>query len=140
MTLVSNNFSFELFSFDPEWKEDDMEELLDGVDNPLDFQNILTSNASKVNLQPYYAKDEIYWDSKDVGIICGYTPQIMKDIVRKVRLIEMALGDGINCYATDLKGRISADSTRFISLLKSFITLFIIFPRQNSNLRVRLKS
>ena len=28
MSLVTSNMSFELFSFDPEWKDDQMEELL----------------------------------------------------------------------------------------------------------------
>ena len=37
-------------------------------DNPLDFKNILTSNADKVKAQPYYVNGETYWDSKDIGL------------------------------------------------------------------------
>ena len=50
MTLINKNFQFDLFSFDPEWRDDSkMYELLDGVKNPLDFKQVLESNTDKAN-------------------------------------------------------------------------------------------
>lgn len=88
MTLTTKNFSYDLFSFDPEWQEDDMDQLLEGVENRLDFKEVIERNADKISITNYVIKDEICWNANEIGKIFGYANRKIKDIINAAGLVK----------------------------------------------------
>lgn len=83
MSLATKNFKFDLLSFDPEWSERGMFELLSDVKNPYDFKQVLESNSEKICIKTYHTSNMTYWKASDVCKLLGYpiknTTQRIKD-------------------------------------------------------------
>ena len=88
MVMVLKKMRFDLLSFDPEWRDEDMDNLLEKVENPYDFKEILEKNSDKMLVKTYHTDNACYWDSNEIGRILDYSPNHIVNNLNAVGLKE----------------------------------------------------